>query len=108
MVDAKSRIGFRRRAKPSWRGRLRTWALADAEYGDLWREGQILLHSPALHGSDNLAVKLRIIEVMRQIADSRNNLAFGVERQKAAEQNPTAVAKRERPCATSSTSYRRN
>ena len=75
--------------------KLRTWARADAEYASLWRECNILLHTPALHGNDNLAVKLRIIDLLREIADSRNNLAFAIGRQKAADRNPAPVAKEE-------------
>jgi hypothetical protein len=73
--------------------RLRTWARADAEYADLWRECQMLLHSPALH--DDPATKLKIIEAMRQIADSRNNLAFAMGKHTATEPNPTGLTKEE-------------
>lgn len=74
--------------------KLRTWARADAEYADLWREGQVLLHNPALHGDDP-TLKLRIIDELRQIADSRNNLAFAVGRQKATEPNSDTVTNEE-------------
>ena len=81
--------------KDSEAHRLRTYALADAEYADLWRECQMLLHSPALQGNDDASVKLRIIDVMRQIADSRNNLIFAIPRQRAAVLNSSAESMEE-------------
>jgi len=66
--------------------RLRTLARVDAEYASLWRECELLLHSPILN--DNPILKLRIIDALRQIADSRNSMIFAIGKRKASEPPP--------------------
>jgi hypothetical protein len=61
------------------REQLRTWVLADAELGELWREGWVLFHRAATDARDDRATKIAILNFLRIVANDRNRLAFGVE-----------------------------
>ena len=63
--------------------KIRTWTRVDAEYASLWRETELLMHSQAVNGDPSL--KLRFIDELRQIADSRNRLIFASGKREATE-----------------------
>lgn len=65
--------------KNTEREEVRSWALADAEYGELWHELWIIFHRPPSEGKDDRAIKLAISAELRNVANDRNKLAFGTQ-----------------------------
>lgn len=59
------------------RDKVRSWALADAEYEEMWRECWVLFHRPAAEGENDRVNKLAIIDRQLRIKAQRDALAFG-------------------------------
>jgi hypothetical protein len=61
------------------RDEVRSWALADAEYGEMWRECWVLFHRPTAEGENDRVNRLAVMDRLLRIKAQRDALAFGTQ-----------------------------
>ena len=61
------------------REKIRSFALADAESGEMWREAWLLYIRLSTDGGDERQFKLAVLGMILRIKDQRDRLAFGLQ-----------------------------